>query len=277
MEGNSYVPQLAIITRIRPETELISTFELQFVDEAVGRAFRHRVGQFVELTVFGVGEAPISVSSQPGNDGRLELTVVSVGEVTQALHEKVEGDLVGIRGPYGNGFPMDDLVGRDLLFLSGGIGLAPLRPVVLHVLANRDDFGRVSMLCGAREQTRCFTPDIECWTHMPDTIVKVLTVPSVRQFLDRLAAGPVELAGVTAHIAVAEATALVCGPSVMERFVVDRLLKVGFPPDRIILTLERRMECGVGKCGHCNVGGVHVCTDGPVFTLAELMELTEGI
>lgn len=277
MNGNSYTPYLAAITGVRSESELIKTFELQFIDETIARTFQYRPGQFVEMTVFGVGEAPISISSLPGDAGRLELTVVAAGEVTQALHEKVEGDLVGIRGPYGNGFPVEDLLGRDLLFISGGIGLAPLRPVVLHVLANRDAFGRVSMLCGAREETRCFRPDIAAWTEMPDTEVKVITVPSVRKFLDDLAAAPVELAGVAAHVAVAEATALVCGPSVMLRFVIDRLLKVGFTPERIILTLERRMECGVGKCGHCNVGGVHVCTDGPVFNYADLAALTEGV
>lgn len=276
MDRNSYAPRPALITSVRPEAERILTFEVQLQGIAGGAPFAPRPGQFLELTVFGVGEAPISIAS-PGNEsGTLLLTVAAVGEVTEALHEKAVGDVVGIRGPYGNGFPMEAVEGHHLVFLAGGIGLAPLRPAIMHAFSHRKAYGRISVLYGAREpKMLCFREDLEAWAQEPDSEV-MLTVDTPD---DRWSGGkgPVTtlLPAVSADIA--HSAALVCGPPVMIRIALEKLAGMGFSPERTLTTLERRMECGVGKCGHCNVGGVHVCTDGPVFSQAELARLTEGV
>lgn len=275
--ANAYLPRAARIVEVREEAEGIKTFTLE-VEEAPS-AFRFAPGQFLEVSVFGVGEAPFSISSGPGDgsgsgNGRLEITVAAVGEVTEELHGLGVGDQVGVRGPYGRGFPLEALRGRDILVVAGGIGLAPLRPAIEHVIAHRADFGHLEILYGARNPgLLCFRDHLKSWPDVPETAVRLIVdragegwegpVGTVTSLLDASSLRP-------------ESTSvLVCGPPVMIRHAIEDLVNLGFAPDDIITTLERRMECGVGKCGHCNVGRARVCVDGPVFSYAELLNLDE--
>ena len=276
MNHNIYFPQRAIIKSVRDEAEGIKRFTLEFEDEKLRTSFSHRAGQFIELTVFGVGEAPISITSSPVDKGFLEISVVNVGEVTAALHLKKEGDVVGLRGPYGNGFPFDDVKGRDILFVAGGIGLAPLRPLINQMFADRESFRKIVILYGARTpKLLCFRDDLTAWAAKKESTV-LLTVDAPDD------EWPGNVGVVTSllpkvEIETERTTAFVCGPPIMIQFVIHDLVKRGFAEDDIITSLERRMECGLGKCGHCSIGTAEVCADGPVFSYRQLKELREGV
>lgn len=276
MKENIYAPNLATITKVRDEAEGIKTFTLVVKDSAIRKAFDFRPGQFGEVTVFGVGEAPFAITSSPINRDYIELSVAGVGKVTRALHLKQEGDTIGFRGPYGNGFPFDEVKGRDILFIAGGIGLAPLRPLINQMFAQRDKFGKISILYGARYPgLLCFTDNLKEWAELENSEV-LLTVDTP----DNNWQGNVGVVGSLlpkVKIDIENTVAFVCGPPVMLHFVILDVLKMGLAEDRIITTLERRMECGLGKCGHCNVGEKYVCQDGPVFSYQQLKELGEGV
>jgi len=276
MNKNIYTPHLAIIREVCDEAAGIKTFILEFKGPEIRKSFDYRPGQFVELTVFGVGEAPISISSSPVNKGYLELTVAAVGKVTRALHLRKEEDIVGIRGPYGNGFPFDEVKGKNILFVGGGIGLAPLRSLINQMFAQRGDFAKISILYGVRESRfLCFVDDLEGWSKTKNSEV-LLTVdaPDAKWW------GNVGVVGSLLpkiDIDIKNTVAFICGPPIMIHFVLLDLLKMGFEEEQIITTMERRMECGVGKCGHCNIGKSYVCLDGPVFSYHQLRELGEDI
>jgi len=276
MNNNIYFPQIAIIKRVKDEAEGIKRFTLEFEDEKLRESFSPRPGQFIELTVFGVGEAPISIASSPVDKGFLEISVVNVGEVTAALHLKKEGELVGLRGPYGNGFPFDDVKGRDILFVGGGIGLAPLRPLINQMFADRDSFRKVTILYGARTPgLLCFRQDLTAWAAQQDSIVLVTVDTPVEGWQGNV--GVVTSLLPKVEIETERTTAFVCGPPIMIHFVIQDLVKMGFAEDSIITSMERRMECGLGKCGHCSIGTAEVCTDGPVFSYSQLKELKESV
>jgi len=276
MDKNIYTPDLAIIEKISDEAEGIKTFTLEFKDPEIKESFDYRPGQFVELTIFGVGEAPISITSSPVNKGYLELSVAAVGKVTRALHLRKEKNVVGLRGPYGNGFPFDEVKGKNILFVGGGIGAAPLRSLINQMLAYRDNFAKISILYGARESRfLCFINDLERWGKTEDSEV-LLTVDAP----DANWRGNVGVVGSLLpkiDIDVKNTVAFICGPPIMIHFIILDLLKMGFGEDKIITTMERRMECGLGKCGHCNIGKSYVCLDGPVFSYQQLRELGENI
>ena len=277
MTENIYAPHLVTIKQVRNEAEGVKTFKLAFNDAAVGEAFTYRPGQFGEVTIFGVGEAPISITSSPASKGYLELAVAGVGKVTRALHLKQQGDVIGFRGPYGNGFPFDEVKGNDILFVAGGIGLAPLRSLINQMFAERDKFGKISILYGARYPALlCFRDDIDRWAGLENSEV-LLTVDTAP---DNGWEGNIGVVGSLlpkTRIDLENTVAFVCGPPIMIHFVIMDLLKMGFGEDRIITTMERRMECGLGKCGHCNIGEEYVCLDGPVFSYQHLKELGESI
>lgn len=276
MNKNIYTPDLAIIKKVCGEAAGIKTFTLEFQEPEIQKSFDYRPGQFVELTVFGVGEAPISITSSPVNKGYLELTVAAVGKVTRALHLRKEKDIVGLRGPYGNRFPFDEVKGKNILFVGGGIGLAPLRSLINQMFAQRGDFAKISILYGARELgLLCFMDDLEGWGKTENSEVLLTVDAPDAKWKDNV--GVVGSLLPKIDIDIKNTIAFVCGPPIMIHFVLLDLLKMGFEEEQIITTMERRMECGVGKCGHCNIGKSYVCLDGPVFSYHRLRELGEDI
>lgn len=274
MSTNVYLPRPARIANVRDEAEGVKTFTVQPPDGETGWP-GFVPGQFLEVTVFGVGEAPFSITSTPGSPAGLELTVAAVGEVTEELHALGVDDVIGVRGPYGRGFPVEEVRGRRLLFVAGGIGLAPLRSLIGHVMSHRDDYEEISILYGARRPgLLCFRQDLAAWEGAPHTQVRLAVDTADAEWKGAL--GTVTSLLAAAKYEAEGSTAFVCGPPVMIRYTLQELLALGFAPADIITTLERRMECGVGKCGHCTVGKARVCVDGPVFSYAELLNLSEG-
>ena len=271
---NLYIPKIAVVDKVTDETPDTKTFLLRFEDEECAKSFTWEPGQFAEVTVFGAGEAPIGFASDPNEKSFFELTVEDRGKVTGAMHQLGEGEKVGIRGPLGNCWPMEEVKGMDLLVISGGCGLAPLRPLILQAFANRKDYGDITVLYGARTPVnRDFKYDLEEWARRDDVhVLETVDVPDdtwtgnvgvVTMLLDKISLKP-------------ESTvAFTCGPPIMIKFVTIDLLKMGLSEDRVVTSLERYMKCGVGKCGHCCVNHVYLCTEGPVFTYADMKKLPE--
>lgn len=269
---NEYIPYPAIIEEIRRETPDTKTFRVRFKDKDYARNFQYRQGQFMELSVLGAGEAPISITSSPSRTGFLEFTIRAAGKVTRSIHNLNKGEYLYLRGPYGNPFPFEEIKGKNIYFIAGGIGLAPLRSLINMVFDNRKDFKHIKVLYGARTPDElCFKDELEAWKKLPDTEVW-LTV-------DRPCDGWGCRAGVVTelwkdtHVVPRNAVSIVCGPPVMIEFVTDKLIRSGFKNNEIIMTLERYMKCGIGKCGHCNIGEKFVCRDGPVFTYEQVKNL----
>ncbi len=268
-----YLPKLAELIKGQTLSSREKLFQLRFKD---GSTLGHKPGQFVEVSILGVGEAPISVSSSPTRDDAFELGIRAVGNVTQALHRLKPGEAVGIRGPFGNGFPLPELLGRDLLFVAGGIGLCPLRSMIQYAVDKRDQFGKVSLLYGCRQPAeQLFREELAEWRQRQDI-----------QLLESVDHCPADVAW-ERHVGVIttlfpqvqvnpdKTTALVVGPPVMYRYVVAECLGKGIAKNQILLSLERRMKCGVGLCGHCQINNIYVCLDGPVFSYEELGRLRE--
>jgi sulfhydrogenase subunit gamma (sulfur reductase) len=277
MTENIYAPHLITIKKVRDEAEGIKTFTLEFNDAKMRKSFAYRPGQFGEVTIFGVGEAPISITSSPSMKGYLELSVAGVGKVSRAMHEKKEGDVIGFRGPYGNTFPFDEVAGKDILYVAGGIGLAPLRSLINQMFAERKKFGKISILYGCRyPKMLCFMDDLDKWGKVPNSEV-LRTVDTDPEKNWRENVGVVGSLLPKIKLDLKSTVAFVCGPPIMIHFVILDLLKLGFTGDSIITTMERRMECGLGKCGHCNIGEKYVCFDGPVYSYQKLKELGEEI
>jgi sulfhydrogenase subunit gamma (sulfur reductase) len=273
LEVSPYLPKWAEITRIEKLTESEKLFEMRLVS---GEPLGHAPGQFVELSVMGIGEAPISVSSAPKENNGFELAIRKVGNLTTAIHNSVIGDKVGIRGPFGTHFPVEETKGKDLLFVAGGIGLVPLRSFIDFVLDHRDEYGEVMILFGARNPSeRLFLDELEQWESRAD----IIYLDSVDQ------PGP----GWKGHVGVittlfseidvdaSRTYCIVVGPPVMYRFVILEAKAKGIPDRQIFLSLERRMKCGIGKCGHCQINHLYVCQDGPVFRYTDIFDLEEAL
>jgi sulfhydrogenase subunit gamma (sulfur reductase) len=274
MTQTPYLPTWATIKRVRQETAMEKFFDLELPGKA---PLGHKPGQFVEVSIMGVGEAPISVSSSPNKKDSFELVVRNVGNVTATLHRMKAGDKLGIRGPYGNGFNLDKFKGMDVLFVAGGIGLVPLRSLIHNVLEERLAFGRVIIMFGARTPSDLlFKDELAEWTNRRDV-----------DFLVTVDRAPDD--GWSGHIGVIttlfpkfefdpkKTAVAICGPPVMYKYVMLELLGRGVPQQQIYLSLERRMKCGLGKCGHCQINNVYVCQKGPVFSYPELLKLEEAI
>jgi len=267
-----YVPRMARIVSAEQMTETERFFRL----EMEGEALAYEPGQFVGVTVFGVGEAPISICSSPTQGKGFELTVRSIGLVTNKLKALGEGDRLGIRGPFGNTFPYEAMKGQDVLFVAGGLGLAPTRSLIRYVLDKREDYGKVTILVGAREPgLLLFKEELQQWTQRDDTETLV-TVDRPDDSWDGNV-GVITRLFSKITIEPARTYAVVVGPPVMFKFTVLEALAEGIPESRIICSLERHMKCGVGKCGHCQIRGTYVCRDGPVFTYEQVKRLREGI
>lgn len=275
---NPYIPFLATVEETWFETggdRCIKTFKVVFDDQEVRDSWSHRPGQCAMIGVLGVGESMISISCSPTEGHYLRFSVMRMGKVTQALHQLEPGDKMMVRGPYGNSFPIEEWKGKHILTIGGGIGQAPLRPIVEYVKANRTDYDGLTMIYGARtsgdlcfkdefsemskdEELSCnLTIDVEeeDWEH------NVGFVPSMLMDLNPSPENTI---------------AITCGPPIMIRFVLENLKKLGFEDNQIYTTLENRMKCGIGKCGRCNAGNMYVCKDGPVFSYAVLKEIPEA-
>ncbi len=268
-----YQPTLAEMVKIEQLTEDVRLFTIHLKN---GHDLGHRAGQFVEVSVFGIGEAPISVTSSPTRNGVFELCVRRVGDVTEALHRLKPGSTVGIRGPFGNGFPVEKMRGQDVLFAPGGLGLAPLRSLINQVLDERGSFGRVIILYGARNSSELlFKDELARWKARDDVECHVTVDRGDETWTGNVGVITTLFPKVTVNPR--NTVAVTVGPPVMYRFVLMELLSKGIQDGRIYLSLERRMKCGLGKCGHCQINNVYVCQKGPVFSYAQLKELPEAI
>lgn len=276
MSSNIYLPHLATITEIEPQTPDTTMLRVVLEDSTLAQSFTYRPGQFAQLSIFGTGECPISIASTPTRKGFLEFCVRAVGQVTNALHELDVGSKIGIRGPYGNSFPLAEIEGQNLLFIGGGIGLAPLRSLINYVLDNREHYGEVELVYGARSpRDLVFKDELNSWDEQ-EGVTAYLTVDQG----DERWRGPVGFVPpFLREIAPShkDKVAFTCGPPIMIKLVMEALEEMEFPPDRIVTTLERKMKCGVGKCGRCNIGSKYICRDGPVFTLEQLKVLPGGL
>jgi anaerobic sulfite reductase subunit B len=251
------------------EQETADTWTLT-LEPVAGQASPVTPGQFMMVYAFGIGEVPISVSRTPDGDGSLGLTLRSVGAVTDAISCCEPGQTLGLRGPFGNGWPVGDPHGGDVLVVAGGIGLAPLRPVVLSMLAGRHDHGTVALLYGARTPADLlYTREFDEWRRQIS--VETTVDAAEGDWPGRVGVVSKLIAGAT--IRPESTTAFVCGPEVMMRFTVDALRARGVVPEAIHLSMERHMDCGIGLCGHCQLGPTLVCRDGPVYSVAQLAPL----
>jgi len=266
---NEYLPYKATIKSIQKESFDTNTYKVIFDDAKIRDFFEYKQGQFAEISILGAGEAPISITSSPTRKGYLEFTIRGAGCLTRKIHQLSVGDSLYIRGPYGNSFPYEEIKGKNIYFIAGGIGLPPLRSLINMVMDNRKDFGQVQILYGAKTPGElCFKEELEVWKKITDTGVW-LTVDKPCDGWGGSVGVVTELWKET-DIRLEKAVAFVCGPPIMIKYVVNKLLESGFKDSDIILTLERYMKCGIGKCGHCNVGEKFVCVDGPVFTHAQI-------
>lgn len=268
-EITPYLPRWAEISRIENLTENEKLFEMHLLN---GEILGHNPGQFVELSVMGIGEAPISVSSAPQETGLFELAIRKVGNLTNAVHNLKTGDKVGIRGPFGTHFPTEETKGKDLLFVAGGIGLVPLRSYIQYVLKHRNDYGEVTVLFGARDPSeRLFVDELEQWQHRDDvTYVDTVDRPHPDW---KGHVGVITTLFPEINVDPSRTFCIIVGPPVMYRFVILEAKAKGIPDQQIFFSLERRMKCGVGKCGHCQMGHIYVCQDGPVFRYADIFHL----
>lgn len=272
-EVSPYLPRWAEIARIENLTENEKLFELHLMN---GEPLDHKPGQFVELSIMGIGEAPISVSSPPRQNGAFELAIRNVGNLTNAVHLLKTGDKVGIRGPFGTHFPVEEAKGRDILFVAGGIGLVPLRSFIHYVLEHRNEYGEVTILFGARNPLeRLFLSELEQWAARKD--IKYLDTVDRPDPNWNGHVGVITTLFPEIDVDPSRTYCVVVGPPVMYRFVILEAKAKGIPDSQIFLSLERRMKCGVGKCGHCQINHLYVCQDGPVFRYADIFHLKEAL
>jgi sulfhydrogenase subunit gamma (sulfur reductase) len=268
-----YKPEMTRLIDVEQMTRLEKLFTIESPNGDLG----HDPGQFVMVSVLGVGEAPISITSSPSrSNGRFELCVRSVGNVTNALHTLQKGDKVGIRGPFGSGFPLERMRGKDVLFAPGGLGLAPLRSLINQVIDERGSFGRVIILYGAKRPGELlFVDEVSEWMERDD-IECLVTVDRGDETWDGHV-GVITTLFPKISVNPRNTVAITCGPPIMYRFVLMEMLGKGIPETQIYLSLERRMKCGVGKCGHCQINSLYCCQQGPVFNYANIKGFEEAL
>lgn len=264
---DSMVPVPARVTQVRKDTPDTFTLTLEPEDSEPLPAFLP--GQFSMLYVFGIGELPISISGDPQDRGKLVYTVRSVGKTTHALVSRKPGDRVGVRGPFGKPWPLKPARGKDLIVVAGGIGLAPLRPVIYYVLRHRADFGRLVVLYGARSpRDLLYQKQLDSWARMPD--LQVLTTVDYGGLNWHGHVGVVTTLFRYIRMQPLHSVAMVCGPEIMMRYVARDLETRGLPTGDIYVSMERNMKCGIGFCGHCQFGPEFICRNGPIFTYREM-------
>ncbi len=268
-----YLPQLATVVKAEAMNVTERYLRLSMDDGQ----FDYTPGQFVEVSVAGIGEAPITITSSPTQKNGFELVIRKIGNVTNAVHNLREGAKIGIRGPLGDGmYPIEEAKGKNLVFICGGLGLVPQRSFINYVLDNRDDYGEVTILQGTKcYEQRLFVKEVAAWEERADVdLLETIDEPhnawkgSVGVVTKLIPKIKTDLKG---------AVVLVCGPPVMYKFVLMSLEEYEVPHENIFLNLERKMKCGVGKCGHCQINNVYCCMDGPVFRYSDLATLPEAI
>ena len=270
--NETLIPYAGIVTKITDQTPDVKTFRVEAPEG--GKLFEHLPGQCAMLSVPGISEAMISITSSPTNKEYMEFSVKKCGCLTEWLHAMEEGQMITVRGPYGRHFPVDDeLAGKNLVFVAGGIGLAPLRSVINYVRDNRDKYGRVDIIYGSRSKEDLVYYDeiVNEWMNTPDFHVH-LTIDREQENWDgHVGFVPNYIAEVGLNPV--NTCALMCGPPIMIKFSLPNLVQAGFEKTQIFTTMELRMKCGIGKCGRCNIGNKYVCKDGPVFRFDQLDEL----
>lgn len=274
--NNIYKPYLMEIKEIIDETYDIRTLRLQFRLEEEKKRFTFKAGQFAEYSVFGEGESTFCIASPPTRMDFIECSFKQVGKVTNALRRLNVGDIVGLRGPYGNWFPLEEMKGKNIVFIAGGIGLAPVRSVILNVMDRRTEFGDITIIYGARSvDDLVYKRELREWQAMKDirTIVTVDPGGETADWKGEIGFVPTIVEKVAPEGR--DAVAIICGPPIMIKFTLPVMIRLGFEENNIITTLENRMKCGLGKCGRCNIGNIYVCKDGPVFTYSQLKTLPQ--
>ncbi len=274
--SNPYIPMLTTVKDIISENKVndIKTLDLIFKNEEDYKGFQHIPGQFAEISLIGKGECPIGIASSPTEEGSIKFTIKKMGTVTSGFHNCEVGDTVGIRGPCGNGWPMEEMKGKNIVVIGGGFAFSTLRSLVIYILddKNRKDYNDITVVYGNRDSGEVlYQQDLEVWKKREDINV-ILTI-------DREEEGWTEKVGFVAPVVkeVApspdNAIAVVCGPPIMIKTTISVLEELKFKDEQILNSLEMRMKCGIGKCGRCNIGNKYVCVDGPVFSLAELKKM----
>jgi len=273
---NPYLPQLAKIKKVTQETDTVKTFRWRFLKRKIQNSFVFIPGQFIQVSVFGVGEAPISFSSSPFDIEFFEFSVRRVGSVTNALFDLEEGDMIGVRGPYGNGYPIKEFMHKNIVMIAGGIGFPPIKSLIEYILDRRNDFRDLWLLYGAKDPIDIvFKKSLKKWKKEKDFKVLVTVDKADRKWKGNV--GVVTTLFDKTKIPIGNTVGVMCGSPMMMKFVTQNLKKLGLKDYQIFLSMERLMQCGMGKCGHCNIGNKYVCIDGPVFCYEELKGLTEKI
>lgn len=268
-----YLPTMSKIVRV----EQLTATEKRFVIELPnGESLHHKPGQFVEVSIFGFGEAPISICSSPTREPQFELTVRKTGRLTDKMHLLNENNMIGIRGPFGNGFDIEVFKGKDVLFVCGGIGLAPLKSLIDYTIDKRSDFGRLIILYGAKDPNEIlFKEDIKKWQEMDDVEFHITVDNPDDNWKGKV--GVITTLIPSLDLDVENTIATIVGPPIMYKYVIMSLKSKRLPDENIYMSLERRMKCGVGKCGHCQINHSYVCQDGPVYHYPQAKELEEAI
>ncbi len=272
-QDKPFVPYLATLKSVIDLTPDVKLLKVELADPGIRASFDYKPGQFAMLSAFGEGEAPFGIVYLANEDG-LEFAVRRIGSVTRALHETEPGESLGIRGPFGNCFPLENYVNKNIVIIGGGIGMAPLRPVIKKILGQRNKYGKLLIINGARSpKDLVFAPEFQTWMEAPNTKL-VLTVDRG----DEKWGGKVGLIpDVVKEVAPSpdNTIAIVCGPPIMIYYTLQALKNLNFKENQIVTTLEAKMKCGMGKCARCNVGEKYVCKDGPVFTLEQISQFLE--
>ena len=272
-EKLGYVPELALVREVRSMTEREIFLDLRLSDN---RTLGHLPGQFVQVSLLGIGEVPISICSSPTNADSFQLCIREAGIVTHAMQRITQNTRLGIRGPFGKGFPLAEMLGRDLVLVAGGLGIAPLRSLINYVLDRREDYGRLIVIYGTQKpQTLLFKDDLEAWAQRSDIELTVTVDQADEAWQGKTGVATEPLAEL--EINAGNTLAAVIGPPVLYRFAAMALFEHGLSPETIFFSLERNFHCGIGKCGHCQLNDLYVCQDGPVIRLSRLLDRIEAV